>query len=312
MHFSAMKKILTLLFFAITTIACAQKKKLELNLQQDSVYYLTTNGSLDIDQTIQGAHQLAKTTLKCIMSHKVISIRDTVYDIEVAYKNMGMEMEIQGKTLSFDSESKDTANIFSKVMKAMLNRPFNITLSKRGEIVAINNTENLFKGIFDGLPPIAEERKAQLVAQLKQSFGEKAIKGSFQESFVIFPKTPIGLKGTWTSKTLLESGAISAKTNTTYSLNNITDNVYEISGEAVVVPGAPTAFRKSNGYFMRLINVTGTAKTTVKVDKQTGWTLESQVIKAIKATAQVKETTTGPVMMTIPMVIDATFNTNSK
>ncbi|RFZ95325.1 hypothetical protein D0C36_07290 [Mucilaginibacter conchicola] len=305
-----MKKILTLLLLATTTVAFAQPKKLELNLQKDSTYYLTTNGKLDIDQTIQGAHQLIKTTIKGRMSHKVTSIKDTLYNIEVAYKSIGMEMEIQGKTLSFDSEAADSSNIFSRVMKSIVNKPFDLVLSKRGEIVTIKNTQNLFKNIFDGLPPIPEEKKTQLLAQLQQSFGDKAIRGNFQESFIVFPKTPIALKGSWTSRTFLETGAISAKTNTRYVLNNITDDGYEISGDAIVVPGAPAEFKNGNGYFMRMSNVSGTTKTIVKIDKQTGWILESQVVKAIKGTMQVKQTLAGPIAMTMPMTVNAILHTN--
>lgn len=44
-----MKKAFTLLLLLLTVSSYAQKAKLELNLQNDSTYYLTMNAKLDID-----------------------------------------------------------------------------------------------------------------------------------------------------------------------------------------------------------------------------------------------------------------------
>nr|WP_067062553.1 DUF6263 family protein [Mucilaginibacter sp. L294] len=304
-----MKKTFTLLLLLVTLGSYAQKSKLELNLQKDSTYYLTVNAKMDIDQLIQGTHQIVKTTITGKMAHKVISIQDTVYNLDVTYKSLAMNMGIGGKTMSFDSEG-DTTNILSRAMKNLIGHTFTILISKRGQIVAVKNTEHLFENLFDGFPPIDEPKKLQLLNQLQQSFGEKTIKGNMQESFVIFPKTPVGVKSTWVNQTNLVAAAISAKTKTTFTLDSITDKDYEISGNAVIMSDKAAAYKSTNTIFMRLINIGGTNTTKVKVNKKTGWITQSNVIKHIKGDVELKQTLAGPVMLTSPMVIDADLGTS--
>jgi hypothetical protein len=304
-----MKKTFTLLLLLISVSSYAQKAKLELKLEKDSTYYLTMNAKMDIDQFIQGTHQIVKTTITGKMAHKVISIQDTVYNMDVAYKSLSMNMEIGGKTMGFDSEG-DTTNIFSKAMKNLIGRTFTIVLSKRGQIIDVKNTEHLFENMFNGFPQLDEQKKAQILGQLQQSFGGKTIKGNLQESFVIFPKTAIGVKSVWTNQTNMEAAAISAKTKTTFTLDNITDKDYEISGNAVIVPDKAAAYKNTNNFFMRLINVSGTNITKVKIDKKTGWITQSTVVKHVKGDIEIKQTLAGPVTLTYPMVIDANLTTS--
>ncbi|RYU90167.1 hypothetical protein EWM62_11555 [Mucilaginibacter terrigena] len=307
-----MKKIFTLLLLLITVSGYAQKAKLELKLQKDSTYYLTVNVKMDIDQLIQGTHQIVKTTITGKMAHKVVAVQDTIYDMDVVYKSIAMNMEIGGKAMSFDSESGDTTNIFTKVMKNLIGKSFTIVMSKRGQVIAVKNTERIFENLFKGFPQMDEQKKAQLLTQFQQSFGAKTIKGNLQESFVIFPKTAIAVKGTWTNQTNLEAAAISAKTKTIFTLDNITNNSYEISGNAIISPDKAPAYKKANNFFMRLLNVVGTNTTKIKVDKQTGWITQSIITKHIKGDVELKQTLEGPIMITYPMVIAANMETTGK
>jgi hypothetical protein len=222
-----------------------------------------------------------------------------------------MNMEIGGKAMSFDSEG-DTTNIFSKVMKNLIGKSFTIVMSKRGQVVAVKNTEHLFENMFNGFPQLDEQKKAQLLTQFQQSFGAKTIKGNLQESFVIFPKTAIAVKSVWANQTNMEAAAISAKTKTTFTLDNITDDNYEISGTAIIMPDKAPAYKNTNNFFMRLLNVAGTNTTKIKIDKKTGWITQSTVAKHIKGDVELKKTLEGPVMITYPMVIDANMETTGK
>lgn len=306
-----MKKVFTLLLLLLTFSSYAQKAKLELKLQKDSIYYLTVNAKMDIDQLIQGTHQIVKTTITGRTAHKIVAVQDTIYDMDVIYKSLAMNMEMGGKAMSFDSEG-DTTNIFSKVMKNMVGKSFTIIMSKRGQIIAVKNTEHMFESIFNGFPQLDEQKKAQLLTQLQQSFGAKTIKGNLQESFVIFPKTAIAVKSSWINQTNLEAAAISAKTKTTFTLDNITDDSYEISGNALITPDKAPAYKNTNNFFMRLLNVTGTNITKIKIDKKTGWISQSTINKNIKGDVELKQSLEGPIMITYPMVIDANMETSGK
>jgi hypothetical protein len=306
-----MKKVFTLLLLLLTFSSYAQKAKLELKLKKDSTYYLTMNVKMDIDQFIQGTHQMVKTTITGKTAYKVVAIQDTLYTMDVTYKNLAMDMDVAGKTLSFNSEG-DTTNFLNKAMGSMVGNPFNIVMSKRGRIIEVKNIDNLFSGLFKAFPHANEQQTTQLLAQLKQSFGEKTIKGNLQETFVVFPQKTVGVGGTWSNSTFIESAGFSTHTKTSYTLSNITNDAYEITGTATVMPDKEPAFKSTNKFFMRLTDVDGNNSTSLKIDKKTGWVSNSHITKHIKANVELKQAINGPLMMTYPMVIDGVLAVTGK
>jgi hypothetical protein len=308
-----MKKLLTLslLFIGINTYA--QKATLRLNLQMDSTYYLSTAADMDIDQLINGVHQKVTTTINGQLAHKVIAIRDTVYDLATSYKSLGMHMDVAGKLIDF-STGKDKDDVVSKIMNTILDKPFIMTISNRGNILAIRNIDTLFKGMFAGFPQATEAQKAQFMTQMQQSFGEKSLKSNLQDAFVIYSKNPVGIAGTWVTNTTLEAGAAVAKTKTTYTLDSITGDSYLLHGAATVMPDKTKipAYKASNGIPMRMLAMTGTATTKLKIDRKTGWITETNVSKNLKCTMQIKDTPQTPGGLTYPMTITAILKVTGK
>ncbi|RWY57367.1 DUF6263 family protein [Mucilaginibacter gilvus] len=298
-----MKKYLTLLLLFIGLNGYAQKVKLQLNLQKDSTYYLTTNANISIDQAINGTHQVMTTIITAKVAHKVTAINDTLYNLETSYVNMAMHMDMMGKVIDFSS-SLDRQDIISKLLGSMLNRPFTIIMSKRGKVVAVMGTDSLYVHMFDNLPSIPDAQKNQLRAQLQQSFGEKSIKSNLQDSFVMLPKDEIGANGVWTTNSLMEAAAIVANTKINYSLKAITDDACLIEGTGTVLSEKTLPdYRVANGIQMRMTAVSGELTTKIKLNKTTGWIVENKQTRNLKATVQIKDTAATPGGMTYPMSI---------
>src|SRR6202012_2206588 len=121
-----MKKLLTLLLLLISFNSFSQKAALELNLKKDSTYTLTTNVSLTIIQDINGQKQTIATILSGTIVHKVIAIKDSVYQMEVRYTKMNIHMDIAGRIIDMNSTDDPEKNAFAKIMVAMINKPFNM------------------------------------------------------------------------------------------------------------------------------------------------------------------------------------------
>ncbi len=219
-----MKKTLLLLLALTSLGAYAQKKQLYLNLKKDSTYYLTFDIAMNIDQLIQGTHQIINTTMTGSTSHKVVGIRDTVYDMEVAYRSMSMVMSLGDRKIEMSSTG-DTSNIMTKAVQFMLNKPFEMTITKRGQILEVKNFDKLFTGDFNA-SKITAEQKAQLMAQLRQSFAGNSLKSNLQETFIIYPKKALGVNDTWADRTNLEAAGMSSKIKNTYTVNNVTNSSY--------------------------------------------------------------------------------------
>jgi hypothetical protein len=303
-----MKKTLTLLM-VLTSICCyAQKVKLVLNLKIDSVYYLDNAASLIVVQSIAGQEQKITTAINGRIANKVIAIRDTVYEIEVRYKTISMHMDMMGQVTDFNADKTDP---LSKIMMTMRDKPFTMFMSKTGRVIDVENTDTLFKGMFNSFPQVTEAQKAQFKIQMEQSFGNEAIKNGFQDVFPILPRAKIAVNDTWVVNTELTS-TLSAKIKTTYTLRGINKAVYAIGSKAVIYSDKNPEYKMMSSLPVRFINITGSSSADITIDKATGWLSASKTIKTIKGTIEIKDSEKVPGGMTFPMTVDAVLNATGK
>src|SRR6185503_12773663 len=285
-----MKKTLTLLLIVGAAINCyAQKAKIRLNLKQDSTYYLNQNSTLTMTQDIQGQQQVITMVLTGLAAHKVMAVNDTTYELAVQFEDFGMKMQMGEKTLMMvDTKNKDSQDIMTKIMLGMLNKPITVIITKLGKVLEVKNTDNLYAGMFNGFPQLTDGQKAQIKAQVEKSFGEKTFKNNFQDAFAVLPGIAVGINDTWVADTKLET-VMMANIKTTYTLKGITDRDYVIHGDASVTSGGTADFVVSNGMPIRYNNVKGAITAEIKLDKTTGWVLESKTTKNIKGDAEIQD-----------------------
>ena len=306
-----MKKILTLLLAAITTTSFAQKTKIQLNLQKDSTYYLDQKSTLTITQDIPGHKQVVATVLNGRVAHKVISITDTSYVLAVRFESLVMQARLGDNMLmDVNTADKSKQDAMSKVMQSMLGRSITMVITKMGKVLEIRGVDELYNHAFDNFPELDEDKKEQVLSRVKQSFGEKAFRSSFQDAFAVFPADPVSVNDTWQASTVMESAA-QAKINTTYLLKNITDNAYVIHGDAQVTPSG-------NGDYvmttmpMRYINLTGSFSADIIIDRSTGWIKEEKVAKLVNGDLDIKDNPQVPGGIKFPMSVDAEISVTNK
>lgn len=292
---------LSLLFISINCFA--QKQIITLNLKKDSTYYMSSSATLTITEEIPGQTQVISTVISGKMAHKVIAIRDSIYEMEVTYKSLSMHMDLPGgKSLNMNTDVDDGNNLFTKVMRSILEKPFIVVINKKAQVLEVRNTEALYSDITKNIPQATEVQKAQFKSQMEQSFGEKAFRGTFQDAFAVFPVAAVGLNDRWAANTSIES-MISIGIKTTYTLQEITDKAYQIHGDAVVSSPANPEFKQLNGMPIRYVNLSGTTTSDIKLDKTTGWVNQSKVTKLIKGTVEIKDNPTIPGGTTFPITI---------
>lgn len=171
---------------------------------------------------------------------------------------------------------------------------------------------NLYANLFDGATTISDAQKEQLKAQLQQSFSDKTIKANYQDVFVRFPKTEQSPNSNWNTNTVFEAAAISANSAVTYTLAGITPDAYLITGKGTMTPRGTAQYKTTGNFQMRLTNVAGTTEVKAKLDKATGWVMESKITKSVKATVQIKDTPATPGGMTYPMSIISDITMSNK
>lgn len=288
-------------------ISCfAQKQSLVLNLKLDSTYYMSTNANLIVTEQIPGQTMVMTTVISCRVAHKVTAIRDSVYVLEVAYKNFNVHMDLPGgKSIDIRTDDANSNQLVNKIMRTMLDKPFIVTINNKGKVLDIKNSQNLYSGMLSGLPDsVSAQKKEQFRAQMEQSLGEKSFKTTFQDAFAVLPDVKVNLNDHWSAITNLES-TVSVQIKNTYTLQRITNNEYMIHGDAVVNSPDNPEYKQVNGIPMRYIDLSGSSTTDIELDKTTGWVTKEKVTRLVKGTMDIKDNPQVPGGVKFPMTVNA-------
>lgn len=295
-----MKKIINLILFSIVLTSCqAQKTDLSLNLEKGKEYKQVTNSKAKIIQEINGQKINVTMTIKGEMSYKVVSVNPTDYDMDVKYKSLTMTMGLPQGNMEFSSDKNNERDIFSKLLSKMIEKPFNVKMAKNGKILEVNKIESMIESLFKDFSNIPENKLAQIEAQLKKAYGEKAFKGNIEMVTAIFPDKPVKKGDNWTITTNLESG-MSGLMTTDYELIELGSDYAMIKGNSSIQTANKDAYIKSNGMPTKY-DMSGSMISEIRVDKETGWIIEANAKQEIKGDAYIKENPKMPNGMKIPM-----------
>jgi len=297
-----MKRILNfVLAFILLTSCQAQKEKFELNLTKGEIYTQKMISNVSIIQTMNGQQINMNMSINGKMTYKVTDIQNSIYDMEVRYESLSMKMSLPNGVMEFSSEKNDEKDIFSTILGVMKNKPFLVKMTKAGKVNEVKNIESIFSNMFEKFPQLTDIQKQQIQSQLMQAYGEKAFKGNLEMCSAIFSDSPVSKGDKWIIKTKLESG-MSANIETTYELKEVNDSYCLFSGASKIETADKDAYIQSNGMPLKY-DMSGTMSSEIKINRKSGWVIESKINQTIKGTAQVKDNPQMPGGMTIPMTM---------
>lgn len=291
-----MKYLFNLFLLLIATVTCqGQRLKLALHLTKGNTYNMITTTTSAIKQTINGQVNNIDVSISGTTSFKVLNADDSLYYMEVTYKNLNMKMQLPNGPVSFDSQKKDPADIMSSILGGLIDKPFTATFTKSGKIQSVENVESMISSVLDGFSQIQGVQKEQLKAKFIQSFGGGAIKGSIEMSTAVFPEIAVAKNDKWTIRTTLQS-TMKANVTTVYQLTDVTPSSYVIHGDGTIVTITGPVADMPMKYDMN-----GTMISDIKADKVTGWISESKIKQNISGTVSIKDNADVPGGITFPM-----------
>jgi hypothetical protein len=85
-----------------------------------------------------------------------------------------------------------------------------------------------------------------------------------------------------------------------------------VHGDAVVGSVGTADYAEMNGIPMRFNEVSGTYSADVKLDKETGWLMESKITKNIKGNMEIKDSPKVPGGMTFPITMNGDITMSNK
>ena len=256
---------------------------------------------MTIAEVVDGKDLVITVHTECKINYKVIDIQQSVYSMEASYGTISFKMGMMNKEKEFSSETDDPTDVFSLVLKEMINKPFLVKMTALGKITEVKNVDSLFANVFSKFPQLPEEQKQQMFTQLNQSYGEKAVASNLQLCTAVFPESSISKGDSWLIKSTLES-SMSMNIETTFQLKETGDSYYILSGKGLVKNVGNNTYVKSGGTWLKY-NMTGRTTSRIKIDKKTGWVLAGKLVIDVSGTAHVKESADLPDGMDVPIKV---------
>lgn len=288
----------------------AQKETISLNLKKGSTYYHNIEAVSSLIQNFNGTNVNLKTAVNTKVAYLIKAAHDTVYDMDVRYETISMSIELPGNKLSFDASSPDSINPFTKVLRSILYKPFSMTMSRSGKIIAVKNLDDMFTSMFNESTQLDEAQKQQLKARLMESFGEKALKGSFEIITAIYPHEKVEVGKTWAGMIMLQS-TVPAKITSVFELKEKSADEYLINGNGSIQSLDENSSLEMNGMTMKY-KINGEMNSIIRIDKASGWINEAKFIQKMKGDLIVKGGALGDQEQSIPMETNSTTTYKSK
>lgn len=292
-------KYLLYLFFSF--ILVNPQNDLGLKLQVGEIYPQNVVSNIIIIQKINGVEQKTNMEISGRMNFKVKGIQDNEYLMAVSYSSLKMKMNspMGEMTVSTENGSRD---VFSKVMSSMIGKEFSVKMQKTGFISDIKGIDNVFSGVFSSFPDIPESQKKQVLAQLKQAYGEKAFKGNIEMITAIFPDKEVAIGESWDNSVNLESG-MSGVMNNKFTLAEIESDTVIINGVSKITTADKEAYVQTNGMPTKY-DLTGKATSIFRLDPETNWIIEGIIEQKISGNFEIQDNPNLPGGMKIPMVMN--------
>lgn len=294
-----MRIVNTIILLFCITILQAQKTDLALRLEEGATYKQVTQATITTDQEFDGQKMNIRMTISGTMSFHVKEATSSAYTMDTTFDTLKMTMQLPQGEMVFDSESNDENDIFSKMFSAIIGQPFKVVMNPAGEVVNVQEVENLWEKMIDQFDEIPQAQREQLKAQLLKAFGEKALKGNIEMTTAIYPDHTVNKGDTWVVHTSIETG-MAAKIKTNYEFVETTDAYAVIKGTSSIETEDKDAYIQINGMDIKY-DLTGTMTSVIKVDKNSGWIIESTINQEITGDTYIKENPQIPNGMKIPM-----------
>lgn len=272
MNFRILLLSLTLLF----TQFAYSKTDLKLNLKVGESYNQIMVSKSIINQVKSENAQDLVMTMRGSMTYLVTQKDKDIYNMDVHYDSLSLSMEAAGYSITYSSEKlNDSADYVSTLLSELKDKTFQIKINEKGKLLDISNVDDIVTSAIEKLTGLDEKTTKKLESDLKNSFGKKSFKNSFESITAIFPPEPVEIGRQWKAVSNINQN-MPVRINNTYKLDKETDDHYLITGVGSIISMQPQngEFNNSTPYTYEM---TGVTDSRIIIDKESGWIKEGTV-----------------------------------
>lgn len=169
--------------------------------------------------------------------------------------------------ITISSDDTDKSNPMTVAVHNIVNKPFTIFMKKDGSIEKVSGLEGIMSSMFDGLDSLSDMEKQQLAAQLKDSWGDEALKKNLDMTSSIYPTSGQAAINTPWKKDMSIKSVVDINANVEYTLTEATPEFNHITGKGTISVDQDTTLSGTPAK----IALNGDLDFDIKLDPTTGW-----------------------------------------
>ena len=277
----------------------SQTVDLKLNLEAGKEYKQVTTAKSTSEFEAEGQKMKNVMTDVSAVSFLVKKVNQKDYDLEERFLSARICSESPAGTMDCSSEKNDEKDMFSAVLKAMTNKPFDVKMGTRGEVLEIKGVEAIWDSAMDQMGSVPDMTKTQIKSLIMQAFGPDAIKSNSNLTMDVFPDKPISRGDKWTRTKSLQS-LIKMQVSTEYELVDLTADFALIRGNSTLQTPADAAASEMMGMAVKY-NINGTMVSEIRIDRKSGWIIDARINQEISGVATIAANPDMPGGMSLPM-----------
>lgn len=264
-----MRNILGIIFLVISSTLCRAQATLEYKLKKNDVFTIKQDAHQVITQELDGATHELTNNINGILEFKVLTESDSLYDIELTFKDLNLLMisSIQGELMNVNAKEVDEDDMQSQIFNSLLNRPVKMVLARTGDILGVMGGDSLVTKMAEASGLEDEFSLNMMKKSLEKEFGSEALSNSYKQMTFIYPLKKVSIGDSWENE---YSGKLN--TRNIWTLIALSKDNANISGTADVTMDVTE--------LATTMKLSGTQNTQITTDLSSGF-IQKMTVKGL-------------------------------
>jgi hypothetical protein len=295
-----MKKLISLsIALALALTAMPQTVVLKLNLENGKEYKQVTTSKSTMELEVEGQKMKNVVTNVSAVLYLVKKVNPEDFDLEQRFLSARICSESPMGTMDCSSDKNDDKDQFSMVLKALINKPFEVKMDTLGEVLEVKGIEAVWDSAIDQMGTLPTMTKTQMKSMIMQALGPEALKNNSNLITDIFPDKPVSRGDKWTRTWSLQS-LVKLQVITECELVDLTADYALIRGNSTLQTPANAAASEMMGIAVKY-NIKGTMVSEIRIDLKSGWIIDGRIKQEFAGEASVGANPDMPDGMSLPV-----------
>ncbi|MEJ1236876.1 DUF6263 family protein [Chryseolinea sp. T2] len=224
-----LNSVVSLIIALHLSIPVGKAITLTYNMKVGDRFELKQKTDQKIIQRIMGMDQTGNNTYDGTIEMRVVSVANNQIRMEAKMTHLKSHMKNFLNETKVDSDG-DVSEPSNKIIRAMMNRAFFVTISKTGTVEKVENVENLWAGIDN--VDVSDEEKEKVKASIGQMINESSFRNGLGQAFVPYATKSVQPGDTWNSQNGIPAD-FPVVADVSWSLDNATSSHAVVKGNGV-------------------------------------------------------------------------------